>query len=602
MPQLGFTLAVLLTLPVVLSQGLPAFAQSPSAKPPDVETRSASSLGLTGLTVNGSIHPHGLPTTYYFEYGPTKSYGMKTRPEPLPPRLAAFYKETWDENSGGWHTDMTALPIAHHRSGGAAGGFVRFSEPARDDPNHVDGVGTLHLPKFVITGSWGTFVKLPTLQLGGGDPDFRDARVSLHVRGNDWVANGSELQWWNVSWSNVDEVRNEEEFRKQHWRAANWTYTASSLTDRLATGRWEKVDYRLRHDSEDWSYAGNNRAQPNHKRYSYWSLNDAQRHLNTDFFHILAFVDPARPPRGSIDFDELEIAYRNYSLVLPSNGGKLVRAAKSPDDPATLTDGWRHGPGKTWRGPADPNAPVDIVYAFTNPVMVRSVQLHQNPDWPARDVEVLVSMDDRAYSSIWKATLPETGIPSANFAFALKSGLASEAKYLKVHITSGYKKEHWGLGEIEVFGSGATMQTDDDRYFVNLDLTDLKPADTIHYRLVAENSAGTSQGVDRTITLPKDQKPLVRTDDARRITPTSTQLRGRLNPLGLRTEFYFEYGPDTSYGLKTPKTYGGLDITPRLAFANLTGLKPATPYHYRLVAVNEQGTTMGADAVFQTGQ
>src|SRR5262249_10135503 len=55
---------------------------------PTVTTRSASALGRAAMTVNGSIHPHGLPTTYYFEYGPTTAYGSKTAVAPLPPRLA----------------------------------------------------------------------------------------------------------------------------------------------------------------------------------------------------------------------------------------------------------------------------------------------------------------------------------------------------------------------------------------------------------------------------------------------------------------------------------------------------------------------------------
>ncbi|TRZ89234.1 hypothetical protein D4R89_06430 [bacterium] len=185
---------VLLAMLLIFNRGIQGEEQQRGIEEPDVETRSAASLGLTGMTVNGSIHPHGLPTKYYFEFGPTSDYGTKTKPEPLPPRLAAFYKESWDENSGGWYSDMKAIPLEHHAKGGAAGGFVRFNEPAIDDPNHVDGIGTLHLPKFVITGPWGYLVKLPTLQLGGGDPDFRGARVSLNVRGQNWVPNGSELQ------------------------------------------------------------------------------------------------------------------------------------------------------------------------------------------------------------------------------------------------------------------------------------------------------------------------------------------------------------------------------------------------------------------------
>jgi len=37
-----------------------------------------------------------------------------------------------------------------------------------------------------------------------------------------------------------------------------------------------------------------------------------------------------------------------------------------------------------------------------------------------------------------------------------------------------------------------------------------------------------------------------------------------------------------------------------LNLANLRGLKPATVYHYRLVAVNQSGTAYGSDAVLRT--
>ena len=53
------------------------------------------------MTVNGSIHPHGKHTTYYFEYGSSAEYGSKTDARPLPPRLGAYYAETWDEGMGG---------------------------------------------------------------------------------------------------------------------------------------------------------------------------------------------------------------------------------------------------------------------------------------------------------------------------------------------------------------------------------------------------------------------------------------------------------------------------------------------------------------------
>ena len=35
-----------------------------------------------------------------------------------------------------------------------------------------------------------------------------------------------------------------------------------------------------------------------------------------------------------------------------------------------------------------------------------------------------------------------------------------------VRLTSGYKAQHWGLGEIEVFGTGATLLPEDDSFWV----------------------------------------------------------------------------------------------------------------------------------------
>jgi hypothetical protein len=240
------------------------------------------------------------------------------------------------------------------------------------------------------------------------------------------------------------------------------------------------------------------------------------------------------------------------------------------------------------------------VYAFKDPVTVRTVQLHQNPEWPARDVEVLVSADDRTYTPLVKRVLPQEGKPNANFAFTVDRNLSARAGYLKVRVTSGYKKEHWGLGEVEVFGTGASMLPDDDVYHVNTDITGLRAGEKYHYRLVATGGAGTAHGDDQTFTVPADKKPHLRTTTASRVTATSARVEGRLGPMGLRAQFYFEYGPDTGYGSKSAEGYGGLQITPRAVFATLTGLKPGTRYHYRLVGVNEAGTTHGGDAVFET--
>jgi hypothetical protein len=552
--------------------------------PPTVTTSPATALGLTAFTVNGSIHPHGLPTSYYFEYGPTAEYGRRTESTPLPPRLAAYYHESWDDGFGGWDS---WLKSSHHQEGGVSGGFVRFAEPSNHDHNHDNGIGTLHLVKYLYPGPH-PGVASPSVQLGGGDPDFRDARISVSVRGNDWKPNGSELLWWTQSQLNI------EDGIASGWKRPNWAHTGSTLTDLLLDGKWHSASYRLTNDSTHWTYGGGTRG------YIYGSIDFCQRHLNIDLFHMLAYIDVSNPPTGSIDFDELTIAYRNHSLLLPSNGGKLINSPAGGDEVARLTDGWRHGKDRAWRSAANPTGPLEFIWSFERPVVIETVQLHQNPDWPAKDVEVLVAADGQNFTSLLKRVLPEKGVPTNNWAFTFDKNLKAPAAALKVRVTSGYKAEHWGLGEVEVFGSGATMRTDDDLYHVNTDITDLKPGEAYHYRLVAVSSSGTTRGEDRSFTTPATKQPLAETGSASRITATSARLDGRLNALGEAATFHFEYGLDTNYGSKTAPATGGIQITPRTSFGHLTDLKPDTTYHYRLVATNSVGTTHGADATFKT--
>jgi hypothetical protein len=550
---------------------LPAAGRAQQA--PTVETRPATALGLTALSANGTIHPHGLATTYHFEYGPTPAYGSRTKPAPLPPRLAAHYHESWDDGMGGWDSWLAKTSF---KTGGVANGFIRLAEPSKHDHNHDNGIGTLHLVKFIYPG---------------GDPDFRDARISLHVRGNDFKPNGSELLWWTQSQTNI-----EEGYNSPNWKRPNWAYTGTTLTDQLLDGKWHKVDYRLLNDTTKWTYGGGTRG------YVYGSIDVALGHLNIDFFHLLAYVDVKNPPAGAIDFDELTISYRNYSLLLPSNGGKLTSAPAGGEGADRLTDGWRHGKGRAWHSAEKPSGPQEFVWTFERPVTIHTVQLHQNPEWPAKDVEVLAAADGKTFTPLVKKVLPEKGTPNDNWAYTLDQKLKAPAAALKVRVLSGYKPERWGLGEVEVFGTGAVLLPDDDVYHVNADFTDLKPGTTYHYRLVATSSGGTTRGADRTFTTPATKKPLAETLPASRITATTAKLEGRMNALGEAATFHFEYGPETKYGMKTPASFGGIQITPRTCYGHPAGLKPATTYHYRLVVTNAAGTTHGEDRTFTTAE
>jgi hypothetical protein len=580
----------LLAAAVVLGAAIHAGAAEPAA---EVETRPAAPHGTTAMSVCGRVQPHGRPAACWFEYGETTAYGARTPERPLPPRLAAYYRETWDDGPAGWTGGMSGKDLAHHATGGASGGFMRFSEPSGDDPNHVDGIGTLHLSSYFYPGTHPNPAGMRALWAAGA-PDLRDARVRIAVRGNGWKANGSELVWWTQS-ENDPKLQG-----SPNWRRANWAYTGFRLTDALRSGKWERVDYRLTNDPHAWTYGGNNLAQkrPN---YAYAPIDQSLGRLDCDFFHLLAFIDPAKRPTGTIDFDDFEVSYRNYSLLLPSNGGRLERSpAGAANDPAALTDGWRHGPGRAWRSAASPTGPLEFEYAFERPVTLRAVQLHQHPEWPAKDVEVLASADGKAWSPLLKQTLPAAAPGGPNFNYALTAGLKVPASRLKVRLLSGHKPQHWGLGEIEAFGDGAAMATDDDWYHVNADVTGLTPGRQYHYRLVVKTASGTAAGPDAAFTVPDGSRPHVVTGPASRLTATAATVEGRLAPLGQRAEYAFEYGPTSAYGHKTNARYAGLQPTPRWVAAELTGLTPGTTYHYRLLGVGASGTAAGEDRTFTT--
>jgi hypothetical protein len=95
--------------------------------------------------------------------------------------------------------------------------------------------------------------------------------------------------------------------------------------------------------------------------------------------------------------------------------------------------------------------------------------------------------------------------------------------------------------------------------------------------------------------------PAASTGGARAVTASSATLNGTFNPNGEPTTYFFQYGPTKAYGSQTPTqgpTAAVKKSTP--ASAGVSGLTPATTYHYRLVATNASGTRQGRDRTFTT--
>src|SRR5215470_10486426 len=95
-------------------------------------------------------------------------------------------------------------------------------------------------------------------------------------------------------------------------------------------------------------------------------------------------------------------------------------------------------------------------------------------------------------------------------------------------------------------------------------------------------------------------KAAVSTGGHSALTPTSVTLLGKVNPQGSATSYYFQYGTTKAYGTQTGPTTAGAGTATTNASVAIVGLVPNTTYHYRIVAVNVAGTTLGGDQAFKT--
>ncbi|NTW25446.1 MAG: fibronectin type III domain-containing protein [Lentimicrobium sp.] len=95
--------------------------------------------------------------------------------------------------------------------------------------------------------------------------------------------------------------------------------------------------------------------------------------------------------------------------------------------------------------------------------------------------------------------------------------------------------------------------------------------------------------------------PAVVTLPATAVTASSATINATVNPNGLATTCYFEWGTSASYGNSTAVNSIGAGTSIVAVSENLTSLTAGQPYHYRIVATNSDGTSYGGDITFTPG-
>src|SRR6202162_695273 len=94
--------------------------------------------------------------------------------------------------------------------------------------------------------------------------------------------------------------------------------------------------------------------------------------------------------------------------------------------------------------------------------------------------------------------------------------------------------------------------------------------------------------------------PTAVTSAASGIAQAAATLNGTVNPNGVSTMSYFQYGTTSSYGLATGQQGIGSGTSASPVTGSLSGLACGTLYHFRRVGTNANGTGNGSDMTFTT--
>ena len=94
--------------------------------------------------------------------------------------------------------------------------------------------------------------------------------------------------------------------------------------------------------------------------------------------------------------------------------------------------------------------------------------------------------------------------------------------------------------------------------------------------------------------------PAVSTKTASFISSSTAVLNGDINPNGVQTSYWYEFGETQALGKSTSRQLIGGGYVTYSAPGTVSGLKPTTVYYYRLTAQNQYGQVFGSTMSFKT--
>jgi hypothetical protein len=152
--------------------------------------------------------------------------------------------------------------------------------------------------------------------------------------------------------------------------------------------------------------------------------------------------------------------------------------------------------------------------------------------------------------------------------------------------------------------SGSIEPPDASAHPVSFEPAGLEPNTDYQVELIATNQGGSESAQTSFHTNPTE--PVAETIPAFALGGgTEAVIGGKVNPRNSETSYWLEYGPGTGtdYPRRIPASPGasaGSGGQTLFETQKITGLVPASTYHFRIVAENASGTSDGEDLTFET--
>lgn len=196
-----------------------------------------------------------------------------------------------------------------------------------------------------------------------------------------------------------------------------------------------------------------------------------------------------------------------------------------------------------------------------------------------------------------------TAAPTATTLAATSVGPSGALLNGRIHAGNGSTTVTFQYGPTTAYGSTVTADqspvdgmTDTG---VSRSISGLSGGTTYHFRVIAQNAAGTVYGGD--LTFITGTPPTVTTNNATAMGTAQATLHGTVNPQGAATVSFFEYGIDSNYGRIVYADQSPLTGSSNVSVSSVvTGLIPNTLYHFRAAGQNASGTVYGSDLTFST--